>query len=571
VSRSQQWSAGKSGSWARCLAAVMLGGGGIAIAASAVPAGSPSAGGSWTRIEHRASFIVEGRSAPATALWLTQHGARGVEPIVGFRAASATLTAAQSKEAVKAGFRLAPNSKVVMTGSFGSDSTSSGRSGTDAFLQVTGAQAAWASGDEGQGVTVAVLDTGIDASDPALSGRVIDGVDLSGSGSPGSGWNHDEYGHGTFVAGLVAGSMPNGDSLYAGEAPEADLVSIKVAGASGVTTEATVVEGIEWAISHEASDNIRILNLSLGVEPSSPTGVNPLDQAVDQAWSDGIVVVTSAGNSGPDNGTIASPGDDPLAITVGAIDDGGADVSSNFSVPSFSSAGPTNYDAWFKPDLAADGVSVVSLRDPGSTIDSENPQARVDGLFFVGSGTSFSAAITSGAAALLLAQDPSLTPDQVKAALLLSASPGPVGDPFVDGHGILNVPAALAVAGQVDLNQSPASLAELSSAALTGSVVQMSSSWAAGTWNPANWSGPAWLASPYASDGSGTPASSPVSGLAWNGAAWNGAAWNGAAWNGAAWNGAAWNGAAWNGAAWNGAAWNGAAWNGAAWNGDQWG
>jgi serine protease AprX len=241
----------------------------------------------------------------------------------------------------------------------------------------------------------------------------------------------------------------------------------------------------------------------------------------------------------------------------------------------FSSVGPTDIDGFFKPDLVAPGQSLVSLMAPNSTIWSENPNARIGTDNFVGSGTSFSTAVVSGLVALLLEQDPNLTPDQVKAALLFGSSPGPVGDPLVDGHGIANVATASAAAGQVFLDQSGAAAAESSS---PPAAVSLASTWAVSTWNPANWSGPAWVASQLSAAGP-APILNPVAsgssnpgtaGAAWNGSTWNGAAWNGAAWNGAAWNGAAWNGAAWNGAAWNGAAWNGAAWNAVAWSGAAW-
>src|SRR5205807_6248634 len=133
------------------------------------------------------------------------------------------------------------------------------------------------------------------------------------------------------------------------------------------------------------------------------TSVDPLDQAVEKAWASGITVVVSAGNSGPGNGTVLSPGDDPLVITVGAVDDGGHTNPNTDSMTTFSSVGPTNPDGWFKPDLVTSGRSVISLRDPGSTIDTQYPSARVASGNFVGSGTSFSAAVVSGAAALLLA------------------------------------------------------------------------------------------------------------------------------------------------------------------------
>jgi serine protease AprX len=440
----------------------------------------------------------------------------------------------------------------------------------------------WANGITGAGVTVAVLDTGIDGDLADFGGRVVAGVNLASARNPGA-WDVDQYGHGTFVAGLIASSGVSSGGQFTGVAPGANLVSIKVAGADGVTSESTVIEGVAWAIANQATDGIQVLNMSLGVQPMSPSALDPLDQAVEQAWNAGIVVVTSAGNAGPDNGSITSPGNDPLVITVGAMDDGGADLPANFAIPSFSSAGPTLFDGWFKPDLVAPGRSVVSVIPPNSTVALQNPLALIGKHNFVGSGTSFSTAIVSGLAALLLQASPGLTPDQVKAALLFGAAPGPVGNPLVDGHGIANVVTSAAVAGQVFLNQSPAAAAESSSPSATTSL---QSTWAVSSWNPANWSGSAWRVA-SANTGSRSLRSAglvnaaawngatwngvTLSGAAWNAATWAGAAWNGAAWNGAAWNGAAWNGAAWNGAAWNGAAWNGAAWNGAAWNDEYWG
>ena len=187
---------------------------------------------------------------------------------------------------------------------------------SDEFLQQTGATQLFASGDTGQGVTVAVLDTGIDDL-PDFAGRLLGGVDLTGGNDP----FQDAYGHGTFVAGLIAGDGASSGGQYEGEAPGADLVSIKVAGATGVTDLATVILGVQWAVDNQLADNIRVLNMSLGFQPFESTVINPLDQAAQAAWNSGIAVVTSAGNAGPSNGTILSPGDDPLVITVGALDD----------------------------------------------------------------------------------------------------------------------------------------------------------------------------------------------------------------------------------------------------------
>jgi serine protease AprX len=323
------------------------------------------------------------------------------------------------------------------------------------FPQQSGATHLWAQGDSGAGVNVAVVDTGIDPL-PDF-GRLLPGVDLSGEGNP----ELDSYGHGTFVAGLIAGNGATSGGLYKGEAPGAGLVPVKVAGASGQTDLATVIAGVGWVIAHQNSEHIGVINLSLGAIPTESSLLNPLDEAVQRAWQSGIVVVVAAGNDGPFNGTILAPADDPLVISVGAVDDHGSLSTTADTMSDFSAAGPTSPDGWIKPDLVSSGQSVVSLRAPGSTIDTQNPSARIGTGNFVGSGTSFSAAVTSGAAALLLADHPSDRPNDVKASLLGTASPGPVGNPLVDGHGILDVAAAASAsglhltqqAGQVDVTQ----------------------------------------------------------------------------------------------------------------------
>jgi serine protease AprX len=424
---------------------------------------------------------------------------------------------------------------------------------SDEFLQQTGATQLFASGDTGQGVTVAVLDTGIDDL-PDFAGRLIGGVDLTGGNNP----FQDSFGHGTFVAGLIAGNGASSGGQYEGEAPGADLVSVKVAGATGQTDLATVIEGVQWAVDNHLAYNIRVLNMSLGFQPFESTVVNPLDQAVEAAWNSGIAVVASAGNAGPSNGTILSPGDDPLVITVGSLDDMAQPVVADDEMTNFSSAGPTSPDGWAKPDLVTSGRSVVSLAAPGSTIYNENPSARIGSGNFVGSGTSFSTAITSGAAALILADNPSLTPDQLKARLLGTTSPGPVGNPFVDGHGALNANAA-ATAGPMNLGQSVVGTV----LTLLGATVSLSPvASLANTWNASLWSGVSWP--------QGSVSSKSWNGSAWNGSAWNGSAWNGSAWNGFAWSSKAWNDGGWASAAWDGSVWAGAAWDGTAWQGSVW-
>jgi serine protease AprX len=358
------------------------------------------------------------------------------------------------------------------------------------------------------------------------------------------------------VAGLIAGNGASSNGQYPGEAPGARLVSIKVAGLNGTTHLSTLITGLQWAVDHQAVYGIRVLNLSLGYQSSQSTVTNPLDQAVQAVWNSGITVVTSAGNAGPFDGTILSPGDDPLAITVGALDDMATPSTADDEMNDFSSVGPTTRDGWAKPDLVTSGRSVVSLAAPGSTIANQYPSARVGSGNFVGSGTSFSTAIASGAAALVLADNPGITPNEVKARLLGTTNPGPVGNPFVDGHGALDAYAA-ATAGPMDYHQSAAGLI----GALLGATVSLSPSGSADTWNLNLWSGLS------VSQGSG---GGNWNGLSWSGADWNGWAWTGRTWNDGGWSGAAWNGEDWTGRSWNGGGWSGSAWNGAAWTGAAW-
>jgi serine protease AprX len=444
------------------------------------------------------------------------------------------------------------------------------------FPQTTGASRLWNKDIDGTGVTVAVLDTGI-AKLPDFGKRVVGGVDLSGEGNP----FVDSYGHGTFVAGLIAGNGNSSNGAYMGEAPGAKLVAVKVAGATGVTDLATVISGINWVISHRDQYNIRVLNLSLGAIPTSSTVLNPLDQAVETAWQAGITVVASAGNSGPFNGTIVSPGDDPLVITAGALDDTGSTNPADAAAADFSSVGPTNIDGWFKPDLATSGRSVVSLRVPGSTIDTQYPTARIGKTNFVGSGTSFSAAITSGAAALVIQSikasnntglvsgllgtltgtTRNANPDDVKAQLLGTTNPGPVGNPMVDGHGALNAYAAVTQPG-LKLTQTAPTVA-----ANIGDTIDLHQTWNSSSWNASRWTGSTWNGSTW--NGSSWNGST-WNGSSWNGSSWNGSSWNGSSWNGSQWNGSTWNGSTWNGSSWNGSSWNGSSWNGSTWNGSTW-
>ena len=528
---------------------------GAAGAASAAPIQSPSLLGSGGPTQR---YIVSDPNAgpKQSSSWVGGAGGAVTGTVGLVNGVIANLTAGQASAlAAQPGVDISPDLTVSVSGDFAAAQVSATRPPAAVFPQDSGATSLWATGDTGSGVNVAVLDTGVDHL-PDFA-HLLPGVDLSGEGNA----NQDSYGHGTFVAGLIAGDGASSGGQYEGEAPGAGIIPVKVAGASGQTDMATVIAGIQWVINNRVADHIGVLNLSLGVQPTQSTLLNPMDRAVEKAWDAGIVVVASAGNAGPFNGTILSPGDDPLVITAGAIDDQGSVTPNAATMAPFSSVGPTNPDGWFKPDLVAEGAHVVSLRAPGSTIDTANPGARIGSGNFVGSGTSFSTAIVSGAAALLLTEHPNWTPDQVKGALLGSASPGPIGNPFVDGHGQLNVAAA--AGGFANLDQQAAhpggQFVPPSGWKGTpmGTTISLAKTWRVSSWDKDNWNGSSWSGSQW-------------NGSQWNGSSWSGSQWNGSQWNGSQWNGSQWNGSSWSGSSWSGSSWSGSSWSGSSWSGSSW-
>ena len=308
------------------------------------------------------------------------------------------------------------------------------------FTRTVQATSSWTRGNYGRGVGVAVLDTGVSPM-PDLADRLVHGPDLSGEGTV-----VDSYGHGTVMAGLIAGngaaSANRVGGAFPGVAPAAHVVSVKVAGRNGVVDVSTVLQAMHWISAYREQYGIRVLNLSWGVASTQSPTVDPVNHAVQRLWAEGVVVVVAAGNSGSNSGTITKPGDDPVVLTVGAYNDQGDLEPNNDGVPQWSSRGPTAAGV-AKPDLVAPGRTVVSLRSPGSTIEQNNPKALLSPSYIRGSGTSQAAAVASGAAALLLAARPSLTPDQVKALLTSTAAPIPNLGRYTQGSGRLQLEAAL--------------------------------------------------------------------------------------------------------------------------------
>jgi len=328
------------------------------------------------------------------------------------------------------------------------------------FVTIGADVAGRAYGLDGSGVTVAVLDSGI-APHPDLGGRLLTEVEVVG-GEPGFA---DYYGHGTHVAGIIAGdgsSSSEGSSFRKlnGVAPGARLVSVRVLGADGSGAVSDVLAGIDWVISNKDLYEIRVLNISLGHPIDESYLTDPLCQAVERAWSAGIVVVVSAGNGGQlGYGTVGSPGDDPFVITVGASDNAGTASRADDLLSSFSSRGPTYLDHFVKPDLLAPGAGTISLRATGSTLDTAHPELRVkvgefrddpasaeqDSEYFRMSGTSMATPVVSGMVAIMIQADRSITPDTVKMRLMKSAEKRPEYDIFSEGAGLADLPSAMSI------------------------------------------------------------------------------------------------------------------------------
>ena len=387
--------------------------------------------------------------------------------------------------------------------------------------------------------TIAIVDSGMAANMPDFGNRVLTQVNLASlsPNAPGDG-----YGHGTFVAGIAAGSGAG----YAGVAPKAPLVSIDVMNDEGQATVADVINACDWILANKTTYNIRVANFSLHATNPASIMFDPLDQAVEKLWLNGVVVVAAAGNYGTSpttpSGVPFAPGNDPFVITVGAADLNNSIDPNRDSTAPWSAWGFTG-DGFRKPEIAAPGRYMVGPVPLVSMLKVEKPLNVVAPTYMQLSGTSFAAPAVAGAAAMILATHPTWTPDQVKGALMVSASKqGNVKNPSL-GVGLLNVEKARQVRRPPNPN------------APLGQFVTTSSSNGSGTttvFNPTAWQAYA-KANPAWDD------------AAWSDAAWADAAWSDVAWSDVAWSDAAWASVAWGDAAWSDVAWSDAAWSDAAW------
>lgn len=272
----------------------------------------------------------------------------------------------------------------------------------------------------GNGVTIAVIDTGIHAHGDFTNpvNRITAFQDfVNGREAP-----YDDNGHGTHCAGDAAGNGHLSNGQYTSPAPEASIIGIKALDENGAGRLSTIIEGIEWCMNHRDEHQIRIISLSLGGLAYESFRDDPLSLAAQEAWQNGIVVCAAAGNSGPYPSTIGTPAINPFIISVGAADDQNTLERADDEIADYSSRGPT-IDAFVKPDIYAPGTNIIAPLAPGSTIAAQLPEMIAGGDYIQLSGTSMATPITAGVVALMLEANPTLSPNDVKTILKATSQP----------------------------------------------------------------------------------------------------------------------------------------------------
>jgi serine protease AprX len=388
----------------------------------------------------------------------------------------------------------------------------------DAVLASEGLGGSAGKAGAGAGVRVAVIDTGV--SDTAAlnraSGRLVDGADASqitdgqyGQALEGGTYT-DGFGHGTFLANIIAGGTVPGVEKPIGVAPGATVVVVRVARPDGTSSLSKVLGAMDWVIGHR--DSIDVANLSLSHErPNEAYGADPLTDAVQQVREAGVSIVVSSGNEA---GTVGDPGFTPQALTVGA-----ADLDTK-SVASFS--GSDSVKGVQKPDVVANGVHVMGILPPGSVLASSGSTAHLSNGLYRGSGTSQAAAVTSGVAALFLAAHPGASPAQVKGSIRCAAKD--IKKTSADGAGLLNATTKVCADDQGQaLN---------GSGDTTGEAGFDASSWGASSWGASSWGASSWGAS------------------SWGASSWGASSWGASSWGASSWGASSWGASSWSASDW---------------------
>jgi len=414
----------------------------------------------------------------------------------------------------------------------------SAKAGSPGILEV-GAPQAWSGlGVTGRGVGVAVVDSGVYAH-PDLAGRIVAAIDFTSlaptvSNIPLS----DLGGHGTHVAGLIAGDGTRSAGLYTGIAPNANIIDVRVIDANGSSNVSIILRGLQWILANRTTYNIKVVNMSLGATPTGSYKSDLMATAAEILNFAGVNAVVSAGNTGPLAGTITTPATDPYVITVGALDDNATPLLADDLMATFSSRGKTFFDRLAKPDLVAPGRKMVSLRSPGSELDSLFPDRQVTVLgapsadYYKLSGTSMAAPVVAGTIALMYERNPTLSPAQVKKRLKSTVTPLAFGTTLDRGAGLVNAYRAVS---SVDAGR------EYSSDRVSDAFAKDMKKFIQGqqfVWRDLAYNGGV-----------------DSGGVSWEGVTWENVRWDAVTWENLTWEGFTWEGVTWEGVTWETVTW----------------
>jgi serine protease AprX len=409
---------------------------------------------------------------------------------------------------------------------------------TPGILEVNAPQVWSQLGVTGQGVGVAIVDSGV-YPHPDLAGRIVASIDFTAaSPTVSSTSTGDPGGHGTHVAGLVAGDGTASGGAYTGVAPRANIVNVRVIDASGGSNVSTIMRGLQWVLANRSTYNIKVVNLSLGATPMGSYKSDLMATAAEVLNFAGVTVVVSAGNTGPLAGTVTTPGTDPYVITVGALDDSGTSLLLDDLMAVFSSRGRTVFDNLSKPDVVAPGRRMVSLRSPGSVLDTLFPDRQVTATgaltpdYYRLSGTSMAAPVVAGVIALMVERNPSLSPAQIKKRLKTTATALTFGTAFDRGAGLVN---AYKAASSVDVSR------EFAPDRVSDAFAKDMKKFIQGqpfVWRDLTYHGGV--------DSAGT---------SWEGVTWENVRWDSVTWENVTWEGFTWEGISWEGVTWETVTW----------------
>jgi serine protease AprX len=414
----------------------------------------------------------------------------------------------------------------------------SAKAGSPGILEV-GAPQAWSQlGVTGRGVGVAVVDSGVYAH-PDLAGRIVAAIDFTSLAPTVSNIPlGDLGGHGTHVAGLIAGDGTRSGGLYTGVAPKANIIDVRVIDANGGSNVSIILRGLQWILANRAAYNIKVANMSLGATPTGSYKSDLMATAAEILNFAGVAVVVSAGNTGPLAGTITTPGTDPYVITVGALDDNGTPVRTDDLMATFSSRGRTPFENLAKPDLVAPGRKMISLRAPGSELDGLYPDRQVSVLGAVSpdyyrlSGTSMAAPVVSGTIALMLERNPNLSTAQVKSRLKSTATPLSFGTTNDRGAGLLNAYGA-AESASTEKERGAGRVSDAFAKDMRKFIQGQQFVWRDLAFNGGVDSG----------------------GTSWEGVTWENVRWDSVTWENVTWEGFTWEGVTWEGVTWEAVTW----------------